>query len=370
MSRGAILDIDGREERLGFINVEAFQEWRRRRETATLEKLLVDVCNMGQMLLDCKRHIEIDWFQRVWKGLDDVSGYQEITMNDFAEKYLSHYGYLASGVKSASVSEETADWMMQKAITEFQETAGLPPSGELDAATEAKMHNPRCGCLDVSRAVVEWARWRKTKLTYFIEKRVGGLPASEVDELIGLAWNDWMLVADISISPVLSVQGADIIISTGSGRGDGFDGPSGTLAWAYLPNGSDGQLLCRFDLGETWVKEDPRNGILLRNVACHEFGHLLGLEHSRVSSALMAPFYSPSIVSPRQSDDIPRIVSMYGKATLPPMTPPGSLPLPNMIRLTKDMVKGIHGDFVLGSSLVAGDYDAILTGDGPPPAVP
>ena len=285
-----------------------------------------------------------------------------------AEVYLAHYGYLPIGVRSVAVDEGTRERLVTVALVNFQIAAGLPTTGELDEATQTKMSQPRCGCLDVQRNVVEWARWRKTDLKYFVEKRVTGLAADVVDGLIAAAWQDWMAVADIRIAPTNSAGDADMIISTGRGRGDGFDGPSGTLAWAYLPSGNDGQLLCRFDADETWLADNPQGGILLRNVACHEFGHLLGLEHSRVSSALMAPFYSPAVTSPRQSDDIPRIQGLYGKPTAPPQ--PGPPLGANMIRLAKTLPAGVHGDFTLGSAMGPGDYLALLAGDGPPPPIP
>ncbi len=50
--------------------------------------------------------------------------------------------------------------------------------------------------------------------------------------------------------------------------------------------------------------------------------------------------------------------------------PPGPMPEANVIRILTDAKKGANGNFVLGSDLAAGEYDAILTGDGPPPLVP
>ena len=230
------------------------------------------------------------------------------------------------------------------------------------------MGQRRCGCLDVRRSVLD-AKWRKRDLTYFVRDYVGGLSKGDVDDLIGLAWADWMAVADIRLTRVMDITGVDIIVSTGRGRADGFDGPSGTLAWAYLASGADDQLLCRFDMDETWLKDSPSGGILFRNVACHEFGHLLGLEHSTVSSALMAPFYNPAVVSPRQTDDIPRIQAYYGPSTTPPVPGPGNVP-PNMVRLTKAVKAGVHGDFTFGSDMIASDYLLLLAGDGLPPDVP
>lgn len=54
-------------------------------------------------------------------------------------------------------------------------------------------------------------------------------------------------------------------------------------------------------------------GINLLQVAVHEFGHSLGLAHSDVNSAIMAPFYRgyvPNLVL--DSDDIAGIQSLYG----------------------------------------------------------
>lgn len=45
-----------------------------------------------------------------------------------------------------------------------------------------------------------------------------------------------------------------------------------------------------FDASESWSINSYR-GTNLFQVAAHEFGHSLGLSHSDVRSALMAPFY-------------------------------------------------------------------------------
>ena len=73
------------------------------------------------------------------------------------------------------------------------------------------------------------------------------------------------------------------------GDGDQFDGRGGTLAHAFFPvYGGD----AHFDDDERWVLSG-RRGTDLFTVAAHEFGHSLGLSHSDVNSALMAPFYKP-----------------------------------------------------------------------------
>jgi len=236
-----------------------------------------------------------------------------------AISYLAHYGYLAAGIASAAISPFLAVFNVAAALMEFQRIAGIPATGQLDEATTAKMAEPRCGVLDVMR-LAEFARWRKNRLTYRVDAYVSQLSQSDQNDLIRLAWKQWEDFADIKLTPTTSTP--DIVISTGKGRSQGFDGPSGTLAWAYLPNGSDGQLLMRFDIDETWTKDGA--GIHMLNVFAHEAGHLLGLDHSRVSSSLMAPYYSPGISAPQENDDIPRIRALYGPSKenpLPPLPP-------------------------------------------------
>lgn len=238
-----------------------------------------------------------------------------------AYKWLHHYGHLAGSVASGSNNPDAAAEAFSNALRKIQHLGGLTETGTLDAATDDLLRRPRCGCSD-ALGQREEARWRTNRLTYFVESFVEGLGQSDQHDLIRLAWKDWTDVADLTVTPVNSPNNANIVIGTGRGPRDNFDGPSGTLAWAYLPTGNDRQLQMKFDLSEAWIKDMTQNqrGILFRNVACHEFGHLLGLEHSRQSGALMAPFYSPQVVSPRPNDDVPRVVGLYGPAR--PQTPP------------------------------------------------
>jgi matrix metalloproteinase-14 (membrane-inserted) len=138
--------------------------------------------------------------------------------------------------------------------------------------------------------------------------------------LIQLAFDQWAAHGDLKFTRVNTQSKARLILSTGKGRKDNFDGPGNTLAWAYLPQGNsyNGQLLMRFDLDETWITRAGDRGILYLNVACHEFGHMLGLDHSRVKTALMAPYYAPRVTKPVENDDVKRIVKLYGRATNPP----------------------------------------------------
>lgn len=237
----------------------------------------------------------------------------------FALNYIAHYYQdPARGVVTmVDVSEH---------IKTIQSQLGLDETGELTPQLVKTLeHTPRCGVSDYSKlGARSSSSWGLKDLTYFIEQYVNGLARADQEEIIQRAFDQWTDVADIRFKRTNNRQAANIIVSTGRGRQNGFDGPGNTLAWAYLPPSVNyrGQLLTRFDLDETWVKTSNERGIVMLNVACHEFGHLLGLEHSRFQRALMAPYYSPSVARPQAQDDIPRIQALYGAPAPKPPTPP------------------------------------------------
>lgn len=249
--------------------------------------------------------------------------------------YLKYYGYL---VKDENITVED----IIEAIKKFQDFFGLTKDGKVGPKVLKLVMASRCGNSDakLEMAAALQSQWRKRNLTYFIESYVDGLDRATVAKVLDSAWTEWENVTNISLKQVDNSQ-ADIIISTGSGRRSNFDGPSGTLAWAYLPNGNDSQLLMRFDLSETWTVNPTDRGILLKNVACHEFGHLLGLEHSSVQSALMAPYYNANVSKPQSNDDIPRIQSKYGKPIIPP--PPVTPPTPPVTPVPDTLTINIEG---------------------------
>ena len=96
------------------------------------------------------------------------------------------------------------------------------------------------------------------------------------------------------------------------GDNDPFDGEHGTLAHAYFPRfGGD----AHFDDDEKWSLTTIFGGRkLFVPIATHEFGHSLGLGHSRDESAIMYSLYfSSDPVVKLQSDDIQGIQYLYGK---------------------------------------------------------
>jgi hypothetical protein len=245
---------------------------------------------------------------------------QEMT---FAVNYLMFFGYLSAElIKNISYED------LKKGVKLFQKMFGVKATGDLDQKTIRAMAVPRCGCPDFidsgNKQHIQFLkaqessgkykdRWNKQGLTYFIESYVtGAVSKQEQRQVIAKAFKAWQDLCDIEIIETKSGDSADLIISTGQGPQNHFDGGGGTLAWAYMPNGTDRQLTMKFDLDETWTTQPDARGIQLLNVACHEFGHLLGLTHSKRPGALMAPYYNPFIAMPQHDDDVIRIQKLYG----------------------------------------------------------
>ncbi|XP_011311133.1 matrix metalloproteinase-14 isoform X2 [Fopius arisanus] len=238
-----------------------------------------------------------------------------------AMRYLSQFGYLPPSNPSSSqiITKET----MSKAITDFQSFAGLNVTGFLDNETITLMSAPRCGVKDKvgassdgrsKRYALQGSRWRVKKLTYKISKYPTLLEKKVVDKDISRAFAVWSEYTDLTFTQKRSGQvHIEIRFERGEhGDGDPFDGPGGTLAHAYFPvYGGD----AHFDESEHWTVNSYR-GTNLFQVAAHEFGHSLGLSHSDIKSALMAPFYrgyDPDFVL--DSDDIQGIQALYGTRT-------------------------------------------------------
>ena len=96
--------------------------------------------------------------------------------------------------------------------------------------------------------------------------------------------------------------------------GDPFDGAGGTLAHAYLPQQGSISGNVHFDDAESWTVGNVGDlGIDLLQVAVHEIGHSLGLDHSQDPEAIMFPSYSSYKAGlDLAEDDIKAIQALYG----------------------------------------------------------
>jgi peptidoglycan hydrolase-like protein with peptidoglycan-binding domain len=266
------------------------------------------------------------------------------------QNYLRRFGYLglpptAEDGRVAELDlrptaeEGEFDDATEEALRTFQKMAGLPVTGELDAATREKMQQPRCGNPDITPVsnptiaslvdpevagfVATGGRWPTRNLRYALQETGIDLPAGAVRQSMHQAFSAWAGWAGLSFREVPLASGPEIIVRFVAGdHGDGstnaFDGVSGVLAHAFFPPVPPNTPIpiqgdTHFDEAETWTVTVPPGAgqIDLTTVAIHEFGHALGLNHSPVVGSVMEAFYG----GPRRvlhGDDIAGIISIYG----------------------------------------------------------
>ncbi|KAJ8978894.1 hypothetical protein NQ317_008873, partial [Molorchus minor] len=264
--------------------------------------------------------------------------------------YLSQYGYLAPsrGTSGQLLDERT----YRKAIEDFQAFAGLnvtvdfgktelrtltrgpgtwlkstgrekAPHGrkvltqivlmcEVDPTTLEAMSLPRCGVKDkvgtgdnrAKRYALQGSRWKVKDLTYKISKYPAKLKRADVDKEIQRAFNVWSEHTDLTFKP-------KAVRCTLKSDSKPESTVTVTRSTDLVVFGGD----AHFDASENWSINSYR-GTNLFQVAAHEFGHSLGLSHSDVRQALMAPFYRGyDPVFNLDTDDVEGIQALYGKKT-------------------------------------------------------
>ncbi len=146
------------------------------------------------------------------------------------------------------------------------------------------------------------------------------MPSAYLGE-IQAAFNAWSAVANISFVQV--VDNGQPFFAAGGTMGDirlaGHSFAAGsTLAHAYYPVSGNGTAAgdVHFNTGRNWTIGFSGSGFSIFQVAAHEIGHAIGLEHSSVANSLMNPTYSTAFLGP-QADDIAKIQAVYGVALIP-----------------------------------------------------
>nr|XP_014345482.1 PREDICTED: matrix metalloproteinase-20-like isoform X2 [Latimeria chalumnae] len=231
-----------------------------------------------------------------------------------AEEYLKTFYSLGKGSIGRTKRESGS---LEKKITEMQDFFGLQITGKLDSKTLDMMRKARCGVPDVEnyKFYPDKPRWNSNTVTYRILKYSNKLKSEEVDKSLKMALKLWSDVTPLNFVKTDSEE-ADIKIMFGSkDHGDffPFDGPRGILAHSFEPgDGLGGDT--HFDEDEKWTMGNIKQGYNLFTVAAHEFGHALGLGHSRDPTALMFPIYKYRKLEdfrlPR--DDVQGIQALYG----------------------------------------------------------
>lgn len=198
----------------------------------------------------------------------------------------------------------------------------------------------------------------------------GGLPAATIRAAIQEALSRWAAVAPLRF---IEVPDSGPAPSTAEYDPTGLpmlrfgrrviDGPNGVLAYGYFPGDSGLAGDVQFDTAEQWAV-NPAIGKDLVEVATHEIGHTLGLEHRAGPAApgvpaIMNPVYASRFhglgTSFLYASDINAIRSLYGtgQGSVAPLgsgtnpTPPP--PPPTSFKVSGNVltVLGTTGDDVL-----------------------
>lgn len=281
--------------------------------------------------------------KRISAGITTKSAATDVTA---VQNYLTRFGYLGeapggdfgapdfplgdgddpvsiagrpSGAKKGKLDAPT-----KAAIEQFQSFANLPRTGVVDEATAEKMNQPRCANLDgpgLDEFTTSGRKWATHDLRYAFQNFTPDLSEGEVALAVEQAFSLWAGYTPLRFTRVPLSVGPEIIIRFApADHGDGFpfDGAGSVLAHAFYPSvppAPPGAIMgdAHFDEAETWTVDVPTGAgkIDLVTVAAHEFGHSLGLGHSSVTGALMAPFYGGPYRTVA-NDDIAGITSLYG----------------------------------------------------------
>ena len=289
------------------------------------------IINMMLKLLLCLLFLNGVLSYEVHEGIHirDTSSAEDLMKVDL---YLRRYGYLIDHMPDTEILASATN--REEALKFFQNYNKIPITGKLDKATTDLMEQARCGCPDVmpqkneadeSKKVnpptpVQFnlgTRWTNNRVSWRLNSFSGKIRRGQVITETRRAFDLWSKAANLIFVERASGN-ADIVIdfargNHNDGAGNAFDGVGRVLAHAFFPPFGD----THFDDDERWVVN--RTGTDYFTVAAHEFGHALGLGHSEIRQALMAPFYTgynPNFEL--NSDDIAGIQALYG----PPLNQP------------------------------------------------
>ena len=181
-----------------------------------------------------------------------------------------------------------------------------------------------------------YAKWASgNAIVYISPANHDGLSADAVITALRAAMDDWMTQGH---SPFTFTYGGRVNDTT-----TGYDNRNvvlfrnesnggmiaATYSWADGSNHLlDSDIIIYDAAGYSFYALDGScnsnlgNGVYLHDLATHEFGHMLGLQHSSDPSATMFSGYATCSTTPRtlESDDIAGLQALYGTSSSPPPT--------------------------------------------------
>lgn len=229
-------------------------------------------------------------------------------------RFLWRFGYLALPHDLASMSGTSAapdgklgEWddSAREAMANYQKYHHLPITGvKDDDRTLALMCERRCGIIDSPYKRAATMAWPKRDLTWKLVNLSPDLPQNHISAAFNIGFRAWAAACNLKFTEVLQDQKSDIAITF-----QPIDTVGQVLAQAWFP--TEGRMEVDENEKWSWTLPIARGEVDLATVAMHEIGHLIGLDHSNVRGAQMAPVYA----GPKrflEADDINRAVAIYG----------------------------------------------------------
>lgn len=191
--------------------------------------------------------------------------------------------------------------------------------GSEDAVVESLEQPKVCGVPDCVTADARNPRWPKDSITYGIAHQMPGMTKEAWEHALAISFGTFGKVCGLSIDYTPNYKTAQIVVTVGN-----IDGSNGTLARAYLADGTMRQKSQEYDTSERWSMEPGGRGVYIPAVITHETGHSAGMPHLR-QGALLQPTYDPRVTTLTQIDiDYLQNDLGYGKpkGDVPPLPTP------------------------------------------------
>ncbi len=243
------------------------------------------------------------------------------------QNFLQRFGYLRDGAFEAGTTDDAT----ATALARYQERNGLAVTGVLDDPTRRQISRPRCAVPDpVGRAgFVARCAWRHPCITFAFDTGTDDVPGAGEFQAVRDALATWAAVTPLTFTEVGLTQHPDVVLGWRPADDPDFN-LSGTIAHADFPPGCGvlSDILPKpvhFNDPEiNWAIGKVIFSFDIQSVALHELGHVLGLDHSDVDDAVMAPTLSFNATRRTlTSDDLAGIRQLY----------PASIPSPAVVTI-------------------------------------
>jgi len=205
--------------------------------------------------------------------------------------FLKRFGYLPPTAERGPQLDER----VSAALALYQKGHALPVTGEFDEATRDMMEEPRCGLPDL-RAGLKFktsCSWQAPQLTFAFEDGTGDIAGAAEFQGVRQAFATWAGATPFTFTEVERTAGPDVLIDWRPANDPDHSMVGTIIAHADFPpgcgviNNSLPRPLHFDDTEVQWNVGAAPNTHDVESVALHEIGHILGLEHSDLPSAVM-----------------------------------------------------------------------------------